>query len=57
MRQKISLGYANGWARIPEVVIKCGELGHSRKQETIGRCLTRYSCDECGYEYKVDSSD
>ena len=30
---------------------------HSYKGETIGRCLTRYTCSECGDRYDIDSGD
>ena len=29
---------------------------HSYKSETVGRCLTRYTC-ECGDSYTIDSGD
>lgn len=30
---------------------------HSYKSETIGRCLTEYTCIHCGDSYQIDSSD
>ena len=30
---------------------------HEYKSFTIGRCLTRYTCVKCGYEYVIDSGD
>ncbi len=52
-----SLGYMNGWTKIPEIVIKCKEQEHEKEKRNIGRCLNQYSCKECGYYYNVDSGD
>jgi hypothetical protein len=54
-----NLGYANGWTETPEEVVKCNELGHrdQRWARNVGRCLTEYGCNECGYTYKIDSGD
>lgn len=30
---------------------------HSYTSETIGRCLTRYTCKHCTHQYTIDSSD
>lgn len=52
------LGYQNNWYNNPpEVVTKCRELGHFLRWENLGRCLNQCTCAECGYTYKVDSSD
>jgi len=57
-----SLGYANGWASTPDVVVSCraassrGEL-HERTSEEVRSCVTEYTCRTCKYKYKVDSSD
>ena len=57
-----SLGYANGWASTPDVVVSCraacsrGEM-HDRTTEDVGRCVTEYTCRTCKYKYRVDSSD
>jgi len=53
----IDLGYANGWKGTPEIVQKCSDLGHQQYSKTVGKCLTEYGCEECGYKYLVDSSD
>ena len=39
--------------------IAAGRAGceHEYAQETVGRCLTQYTCRYCGYSYEVDSSD
>lgn len=51
------LGYVNGWKETPEIVKKCMELKHEVWSDTIGNCLTAVVCKECGYQYKIDSSD
>jgi len=53
----LDLGYQNGWDHVPDEVLKCRELKHERNIKEIGKCLTEYSCEICGYVYKVDSSD
>ena len=30
---------------------------HDSLEETVGRCLTKYTCKKCGYVETVDSSD
>ena len=30
---------------------------HQYRGETIGRCLTRYTCSECGDRHEIDSGD
>lgn len=58
----IDLGYANGWVgrdgkiKLPEIVKICEKKGHVKQRTTVGRCLTEYSCEICGYKYLVDSS-
>lgn len=32
-------------------------LHENQTQRTVGRCLTRYTCADCGYTHDVDSSD
>ena len=56
-RKMKNLGYANGWTETPTEVKKCEELGHRTWSRNVGRCNTEHGCDECGYTYKVDSSD
>jgi len=51
------LGYANGWDKTPEIVHECREKGHLGYAGNVGRCLTEYGCEVCGYKYLVDSSD
>lgn len=50
----IDYGYANGWVSTPEQVKKCN---HKKESETIGNCLTKITCKECGFTYKIDSGD
>jgi uncharacterized protein YbaR (Trm112 family) len=30
---------------------------HSYTSKTVGRCLTAYTCSECGDHYEIDSGD
>lgn len=30
---------------------------HSYKSQTVGRCLTEYTCEHCGDRYQIDSGD
>jgi len=30
---------------------------HKYTSRTIGRCLTEYTCTECGHRYEIDSGD
>lgn len=52
-----TINFAPGNAEVWKAIDKCGELGHSRKETNIGRCLNRYTCDKCGFSYEIDSSD
>lgn len=52
-----NLGYVNGWDETPEIVKKCEEKNHKRDFKEIGSCKTKCICEECGYTYKIDSSD
>ncbi len=37
---------------------KAGEpCKHSYSSQTVGRCLTEYTCSECGDRYQIDSGD
>lgn len=37
---------------------KAGEpCKHSYSSKTVGRCLTEYTCSECGDRYEIDSGD
>lgn len=51
------LGYANGWEKTPDIVKACKAREHIQEIVNLGRCLNEYRCEECGYKYKVDSSD
>jgi len=51
------LGCANSWREDPVEFTAHRELGHAEDEQYIGRCLYRYSCDECGIKWTVDSSD
>ena len=30
---------------------------HSYTSRTVGRCLTEYTCSDCGHRYQIDSGD
>ena len=30
---------------------------HSYRSQTVGRCLTEYTCEHCGDSYQIDSGD
>jgi hypothetical protein len=55
----VNLGYANGWVydKTPTIVEICDKQKHKLWSRNVGKCLTEYGCDICGYKYKVDSSD
>jgi hypothetical protein len=59
--ERINLGWANSWQREPEIVTTCKAKGHKQQEADLDRlhrgCDHLYWCDECGYEYHVDSSD
>jgi len=50
-------GWANGWDKTPRLIQKCRRAQHLKKDEHVGRCATQYTCNICGYTYRVDSSD
>jgi hypothetical protein len=55
---RLDLGWANGWAEKPAEVLACQAKGHRMtSQDIAARKNTLYSCDECGIQYHVDSSD
>jgi len=57
-KEIICLGWANGWGSdTPEIVKNCESKGHHQEASNSGRCITIYRCRECGYYYRVDSSD
>jgi hypothetical protein len=57
------LGWMNGWGSSrPEEYKKCREQKHELKDEDLGTPKhhgynTLYSCDICGIQWHVDSSD
>jgi len=55
-----NLGYLNSWVDdVPEKVYKCwhSDPQHIREHYDIGRCERMVVCRQCGFLYKVDSSD
>ena len=54
MNDLVNFGYANGWTLIPEKVKNCI---HVKSEENIGKCLTKITCKQCGFTYKIDSGD
>jgi hypothetical protein len=57
----IDLGWQNGWKEIPAVVMLCSESGHDRTTTPVGPspCPNVHvvRCEQCGYSYRIDSSD
>ena len=53
------LGWENNWKENPSVVSKCFKAMHNPERKTVGRCLTRTTCNRegCHYTYTTDSSD
>lgn len=53
-----NLGYANGFGKIwPKEITDCKALNHPITSKKTGNCVWKYSCDKCGYYYKIDSGD
>jgi hypothetical protein len=57
-----NLGCMNGWQgewaeRCRKQIAKCRAEGHERKNEILGRCYCRETCEKCGYTFTVDSGD
>lgn len=50
-------GYVNGWTETPEEVRECERKRHRMFTRAIGRCVTEYGCEICGFKFQVDSSD
>lgn len=48
------LGRPTGEVRLRPDGVPCT---HSYSSETVGRCLTQYTCKHCGDRYQIDSSD
>ena len=54
----IDLGYMNGWGmEYPPLYKEAVEKGYTVVEREISRCLTRYTCEELGFFFYVDSSD
>ena len=54
----IDLGYMNGWGmEYPPLYKESVEKGYTFVERAISRCLTRYTCEELGFFFYVDSSD
>ena len=51
------LGYMNGWKETPKELIEAIAKDYEIKEERIGPCLRKYTCEQGGFFYKVDSSD
>ncbi len=58
---RTNLGWANSWNETPAIVTECRKARHKVKDKNLDGNMrghdTLYWCDECGYEYHVDSSD
>ncbi len=56
----LNLGWANGWASTPDIVVECHALGHVPRHTNLDLTMrglnTEVRCDECGYVYHYDSS-
>lgn len=44
-------------AEIWKKIEKCGELSHHPRERRLGRCYNLYTCEKCGFSYRIDSSD
>lgn len=51
------LGYMNGWGEYPDLYKEAIEKGYAFVEQEVSRCLTRYTCEELGFFFYVDSSD
>lgn len=55
-----NLGYMNEWYKEDlerdNILLECENENHELSKEIIGNCLTEYTCEICGYKYRVDSS-
>jgi len=47
-------GKGRGQVRLNKDGVPCT---HKYTSRTIGRCLTEYTCSECGDRYEIDSGD
>lgn len=46
--------YPSGEVRLNKDGVPCT---HKYSSRTVGRCLTEYTCDNCGDRYEIDSGD
>lgn len=54
----IDLGFMNGWgSEYPELYKEAIEKNYAFTERTVSNCLTRYTCEELGFFFYVDSSD
>ena len=47
-------GRSTGEVRLNREGVPCT---HSYTSQTVGRCLTEYTCEHCGDRYQIDSGD
>ena len=47
-------GRPTGEVRLNQSGVPCT---HKYTSKTVGRCLTEYTCSECGDRYQIDSGD
>ena len=47
-------GKPSGEVRLNKDGVPCT---HKYTSQTVGRCLTQYTCSECGDSYQIDSGD
>lgn len=47
-------GSPKGQVRLNKDGVPCT---HSYRSQTVGRCLTEYTCAHCGDRYQIDSGD
>ena len=47
-------GTPRGEVRLNKEGVPCT---HSYTSQTVGRCLTQYTCQHCGDSYQIDSGD
>ena len=54
-----NFGWMNDWKVTPLEVQACWDKGHRPPSLSAGcgRCLTVTRCEECRYEFQVDSGD
>lgn len=52
-----TINFAPRNSKVWSAIRWCDKLKHKRREENIGRCWNRYTCDKCGFSYEIDSSD